>query len=115
MVHTNDEIADLIVRTTHLMLEIDSFVNTENDHDCLYRTSYKTHRLLVTKVLEKLEQLMNEQLSVNFNLRDFTEVLNDIKQVSNQVLSSKRYVPSTGTLYRQIGETDERDNREERY
>ena len=49
MIYTNDEIADLIQQTIKLMIEIESFVNTEEDHHCDYRTIYRTHKLLVDK------------------------------------------------------------------
>ena len=98
------------------MTKIDDMVKDEHEHNCAYRVVYRTHGLLVTKILEKLQQLTNEKVSIEYvNARDFTEAINDIREVANQVSSSKRYTPTTGTLYRQIGETDERNDREERY
>ena len=116
MIHTNDEISDLIVRSTQLVLKIQDMIKNQDEHNCAYRVVYRTHDLLVTKILEELQQLTNEKVSIeHINARDFTEAINDIKEVANQVSSSKRYVPPTGTLYRQIGESDERNDREEGY
>ncbi len=98
------------------MIEIESFVNTTDDHDCDYRTVYRTHKLLVTKVLEKLQQLTNEKVSIeHVNARDFTEAINDIREVANQVSLSKQYIPTTGTLYKKIGDRNGANHREEGY
>lgn len=80
MIHTNDDIADLIQDTIQLMQEIDTFVNTESDHDCTYRTIFRTHRLMVTSFLEKLNDLTNEKVSIeHINPRDLMQTLEELK------------------------------------
>ena len=80
MIHTNDDIADLIQDTIQLMQEIDTFVNTESDHDCIYRTIFRTHRLMVTSFLEKLNDLTNEKVSIeHINPRDLMQTLEELK------------------------------------
>jgi len=80
MIHTNDEIAELIHDTIKLMLQIDSLVKNEDDHDCAYRTIYKSHRLLVDKILEELQQLTNEKVSIeHVNPRDLMQALEELK------------------------------------
>ena len=80
MIHTNDDIADLIVDTIQLMQKIDTFVNTESDHDCTYRTIFRTHRLMVTSFLEKLNDLTNEKVSIeHINPRDLMQTLEELK------------------------------------
>jgi len=80
MIHTNDDIADLIQDTIQLMQKIDTFVNTESDHDCTYRTIFRTHRLMVTSFLEKLNDLTNEKVSIeHINPRDLMQALNQLK------------------------------------
>ena len=54
MIHTNDEISDLIVRSTQLVLKIEDMIKNEDEHNCAYRVVYRTHDLLVTKILEEL-------------------------------------------------------------
>ena len=49
MIHTNDEISDLIVRSTQLVLKIQDMIKNEDEHNCAYRVVYRTHGLLVTK------------------------------------------------------------------
>ena len=80
MIHTNDEIAELIHDTIKLMWKIDSLVKNEDDHDCAYRTIYKSHRLLVDKILEELQQLTNEKVSIkHINPRDLMQTLEELK------------------------------------
>lgn len=80
MIHTNDDIADLIQDTIQLMQKIDTFVNTESDHDCTYRTIFRTHRLMVTSFLEKLNDLTNEKVSIeHINPRDLMQTLEELK------------------------------------
>jgi len=50
MIHTNDEISDLIVRSTQLVLKIQDMIKNEDEHNCAYRVVYRTHGLLVTKI-----------------------------------------------------------------
>ena len=80
MIHTNDDISDLIQDTIQLMQKIDTFVNTESDHDCTYRTIFRTHRLMVTSFLEKLNDLTNEKVSIeHINPRDLMQTLEELK------------------------------------
>ena len=80
MIHTNDDISDLIQDTIQLMQQIDTFVNTESDHDCTYRTIFRTHRLMVTSFLEKLNDLTNEKVSIeHINPRDLMQTLEELK------------------------------------
>ena len=80
MIHTNDDIAHLIQDTIQLMQKIDTFVNTESDHDCTYRTIFRTHRLMVTSFLEKLNDLTNEKVSIeHINPRDLMQTLEELK------------------------------------
>ena len=80
MIHTNDDIADLIQDTIQLMQKIDTVVNTESDHDCTYRTIFRTHRLMVTSFLEKLNDLTNEKVSIeHINPRDLMQTLEELK------------------------------------
>ena len=99
MIHTNDEIGELIHDTIKLMWKIDSLVKNEDDHDCAYRTIYKSHRLLVDKILEELEQLTNEKVSIeHVNARDLMEALQD-KQ-------PKKYTSTRNKLHKTIGVKD---------
>ena len=110
MIYTNDEIADLIQQTIKLMIELESFVNTEEDHHCDYRTIYRTHKLLVDKVLETLGNLTNETVSIrNINPRDLVQALNELK------VSGKTYSPPSGSLYKKIGDRNGANHREEGY
>ena len=93
MIHTNDDIADLIQDTIQLMQEIDTFVNTESDHDCTYRTIFRTHRLMVTSFLEKLNDLTNEKAWGPPNDMPI-DILNKVSIL--QVAEKGDYVPDTG-------------------
>ena len=80
MIHTNDDIADLIQDTIQLMQKINTFVDTENDHDCDYRNIYRTHKLMVTSFLQKLNELTNEKVSIeHINPRDLMQTLEELK------------------------------------
>jgi hypothetical protein len=99
MIHTNDEIGELIHDTIKLMLQIDSLV--KNDHDCAYRTIYKSHRLLVDKILEELEQLTNEKVSIkHVNPRDLIQALEELKT------QPKKYTSASNRLHKTIGVKD---------
>ena len=106
MIHTNDDIADLIQDTIQLMQKIDMFVDTESDHDCDYRNIYRTHKLMVTSFLQKLNELTNEKVSIqHINPRDLMQTLEELK--TQPASRSKR--PARKRLHKPIpiGEMNE--------
>ena len=101
MIHTNDEIGELIHDTIQLMQKIDAFVNTESDHDCAYRTIYRTHKLMANSFLEKLQQLTNEKVSIqHINPRDLIQALEELK------IQPKKYTSASNRLHKTIGVKD---------